>query len=116
MLSESLFLGVSCESSRVCSCVCKVNKGIIVGCRCVLVPGRLQRRIWRTMALCFSTHLSHRGEVRGPDRRKITKEQTSLNLRGAMEGGRRGLKKKKKVQESGGRDGRREGHGGRQRG
>lgn len=60
------------------------------------------------MALCFSTHLSQRGEVRGPDRRKITLEQTSLNLRGAMEGGRRG----KKVQERGGRDERREGHGG----
>lgn len=96
----------------LCVCVCKVNKGIIVACRCVLVPGRLQRRIWRTMALCFNTHLSQRGEVRGPDRRKITQEQTSLNLRGAMEGGRRG----KKVQESGRRDERREGHGGRMKG
>lgn len=60
------------------------------------------------MALCFSTHLSHRGEVRGPDRRKITKEQTSLNLRGAMEGGRRGLKKKKRCRKvEGGMEGER---------
>lgn len=71
---------------HLCARVCKVNKGIIVGCRCVLVPGRLQQRILRTMALCFSTHLSHREEVRGPDRRKITKEQTSLNLRGVRGG------------------------------
>lgn len=42
------------------------------------------------MALCWRTHLSQRGEVRGPDRRKITQEQTSLNLRGAMEGWREG--------------------------
>lgn len=77
---------------HVCACacvlarVCAGNKGIIVGCRCVLVPGRLQRRIRRTMALCSSTHLSQRGEVRGPDRWKITKEQTSLNPRGGTEG------------------------------
>lgn len=80
----------------LCACVCvKVNKGIIVICRCVLVPGRLQQRIYRTMALCWRTHLSQRGEVRGPDRRKITQEQTSLNLRGAMEGWNEGEIKKK---------------------
>lgn len=56
----------------------------------MLVPGRLQRRIRRTMALCWRTHLIQRGEVRGPDRRKITQEQTSLNLRGATEGWREG--------------------------
>lgn len=52
------------------------------------MPGRLQQRILRTMALCWRTHLSHRGEVRGPDHSKITQEQTSLNARGAMEGWR----------------------------
>lgn len=54
------------------------------------------------MALCLSTHLSQRGEVRWPDRRKITQEQTSLNLRGAMEGGG-----KEGAKGSEGRDGRR---------
>ena len=33
-------------------------------------------------------HLSLPGEVRGLDHREITQEQTSLNLLGAMEGGR----------------------------
>lgn len=57
------------------------------------------------MALCFSTHLSQRGEVRGPDRRKITQEQTSLNLRGGgwREGG--GVKRCRK--EEGGMKGER---------
>lgn len=71
---------------RARACARAGKKGIIVGCRCVLVPGRLERRICRTMALCSSTHLSQRGEVRGPDRWEITKEQTSLNPRGATEG------------------------------
>lgn len=84
-----------CVCVRACTFVRKGNKGIIVGCRCVLVPGSLQRRICRTMALCSSTHLSQRGEVRGPDRCKITKEQTSLNPRGGTEGrGREGDKDK----------------------
>lgn len=36
--------------------------------------GRLQQRIKRTMGLCVGTHLRQRGEVRGPDRRKITQD------------------------------------------
>ncbi len=47
--------------------------------------------------------------MRGPDRRKITQEQTSLNLRGAIEGQREGREGHKKVQKHGGRDGGREG-------
>lgn len=81
-----------CACVRACTFVCKGNKGIIVGCRCVLVPGSLQRRICRTMALCSSTHLSQRGEVRGPDRCKITKEQTSLNPRGGTGGLKEGVR------------------------
>ncbi|KAK5900016.1 hypothetical protein CesoFtcFv8_009432 [Champsocephalus esox] len=42
------------------------------------------------MALCWRTHLSQRGEVRGPDRREITQEQTSLNLRGPTQRCREG--------------------------
>lgn len=57
------------------------------------------------MALCSSTHLSQRGEVRGPDRCKITKEQTSLNLRGGWgrwrEVGGEGDKEKAQGRESG---------------
>ena len=53
------------------------------------------------MALCWRTHLSQRGEVRGPDRRKITQEQTSLNLRGATEGWREGEIKRCRNMEGG---------------
>lgn len=78
----------------VCVGVCKVNKAIIVGCRCVLVPSRLQQRFMGTMAPCWRTHLSQSGEVRGPDRRKITQEQTSLNQGG---GATRGLKERGEI-------------------
>lgn len=73
------------------------------------------------MALCWRTHLSQRGEVRGPDRRKITQEQTSLNLRGAMKGWREGgegeIKKKKRCRNvEGEMEGESEKHGGRDNG
>lgn len=66
----------------MCVGVCELNKAAIVVAGVCLEPTRLQPKIWRTMSLCLSTHLSQRGQVRGPDGREITKENSLKLWRG----------------------------------